>query len=509
MTVRRRLARGPRADPDLQVVGEAADGKAAIELCQTLRPDVVTLDMMLPVMSGLAATEYIMAYCPTPILIVSSSTNRGELFKTYEALAAGAVDVLEKPQADDPPGDWEAQLISAIKIVSRIRVITHVRGKLPRRWSGAAGHTAPVHAERPRIDRYRLIAIGLDRGAWGVWRMLRALPPDFPVPILLVIHIGEPFGGASPTGSTGRRRCASAREDGERCLRWDDPACYWRTGPAPGARHGRLPLLDAPERHSCRPSVDVLFESVAREIGDRTIGCLLTGMGKDGAAGLLDIRPRRRFGRWPRTRSRRSCSACRRRRSASAPPSTCCRSTSSRPPWPLWPAGCRGVDMKPRILVVDDSLTVRMDLLDAFESAGLTANVCGSVAEARAALARHTHARWSRNYFEDCIFAQWSSSAQAAVFYVAAASPAGIDRWQIVKNCIFYNDPKLPGDLASRSRQGSGGAERLFPAQELHLGRIHRGGIRFHFRACVLIDGGAPASNATISQTGIAVAPTA
>ena len=97
LTVRGRLAEMLAADPEIEVVGEAGDGKTAIELCETLRPDVVTMDMMLPVMSGLAATEYIMAHCPTPILIVSSSTNRGELFKTYEALAAGAVDVLEKP----------------------------------------------------------------------------------------------------------------------------------------------------------------------------------------------------------------------------------------------------------------------------------------------------------------------------------------------------------------------------------------------------------------------------
>ena len=70
------------------------------------------MDMMLPVMSGLAATEYIMAHCPTPILIVSSSTNRGELFKTYDALAAGAVDVLEKPRGDDVDGDWETRASS-------------------------------------------------------------------------------------------------------------------------------------------------------------------------------------------------------------------------------------------------------------------------------------------------------------------------------------------------------------------------------------------------------------
>src|SRR5688500_18692231 len=89
LTVRRHLCAVLAADPDLEVVGEATDGKRAIELCLQLRPDIVTMDMMMPVMTGLAATEYIMAHCPTPILVVSSSVNRMELFKTYDALAAG------------------------------------------------------------------------------------------------------------------------------------------------------------------------------------------------------------------------------------------------------------------------------------------------------------------------------------------------------------------------------------------------------------------------------------
>src|ERR1700742_971855 len=96
LTVRRYLVDVLSADPDFEVVGEAEDGKRAIDLCRTLRPDVITMDMMLPVMTGLAATEYIMAHNPTPIVIVSSSVNRGELFKTYEALPAGALDVFEK-----------------------------------------------------------------------------------------------------------------------------------------------------------------------------------------------------------------------------------------------------------------------------------------------------------------------------------------------------------------------------------------------------------------------------
>src|SRR5688572_16925715 len=130
LTIRKRLREVLASDPDIEVIGEANDGKCAIELCGELRPDMVSLDMMLPIMSGLAATEYIMAHCPTPILIVSSSINRGELFKTYDALAAGAVDVLEKPRGDEPDGVWEQKLIAAVKLVARIKVITHLRARL-------------------------------------------------------------------------------------------------------------------------------------------------------------------------------------------------------------------------------------------------------------------------------------------------------------------------------------------------------------------------------------------
>jgi two-component system chemotaxis response regulator CheB len=286
ITVRERLVEALSADPDLLVVGQADNGKTAIELCLNLRPDVVTLDMMLPIMTGLAATEYIMAHCPTPILIVSASTNRGELFRTYEALAAGALDVLEKPTGAEIGDAWERKLISTVKLISRIRVITHVRGKL----------SAPARPEtmlRGGDARCDLVAIGASTGGpAAILELLSALPSTFALPLLIVLHIGPAFAasladwldGLCPLG-------VSYATDGESL----PPVGRGRVILAPPDRHlvlrgGRLRLTSTPERHSCRPSVDELFESIAREAGDRSVACLLTGMGKDGAAGLLAIR---------------------------------------------------------------------------------------------------------------------------------------------------------------------------------------------------------------------------
>ena len=291
LTVRKLLCDTLAAAPDVVVVAEASNGQDAIQLCQSLRPDVITLDMHLPVMSGLSATEFIMAHCPTPILIVSASTNRGDLYKTYDALAAGAVDVLEKPRGDASDETWNERFLAAVRLVAKIRVITHPRGRLE------AARPRPSQLPRTRVDGgsplpLRILALGASTGGpSALVRVLRDVPPSLGLQVLLVLHIDEPFGAAFADWLS---------EQTEHRVRFavDGEPLEGSTGHvlmAPPGRHlsvlgSQLKLSNGPERHSCRPSIDVLFESLAEAAGARSGAALLTGMGRDGAAGLLALR---------------------------------------------------------------------------------------------------------------------------------------------------------------------------------------------------------------------------
>lgn len=295
VTVLRRLCEVVGADPGIEVVGRAQDGKRAIEMCAQLRPDVMSLDMMLPVMSGVAVTEYVMAHTPTPILIVSSSFNRGELFKTFDALAAGAVDVLEKPRGDEEEGVWEARYLASLKRVSRIKVITHPRYRLRELGNGSGNGSRPTMpeslvGENPWTPR--VIALGASTGGpSALVEVIRMIPANLALPVLVVLHIERPFAGFFAEwldGQTSHRVVYA--EDGELTGAANGRVVMAPPGFHLVVREGRFRLLLEPERHSCRPSIDVLFESLAAEYGRTALACLLTGMGRDGASGLLDIK---------------------------------------------------------------------------------------------------------------------------------------------------------------------------------------------------------------------------
>jgi two-component system, chemotaxis family, protein-glutamate methylesterase/glutaminase len=292
LTMRRRIFEVLAADPEIVVVGEASDGQGAIDMCAALRPDVVTLDMLLPVMNGLQATEHIMAHFPTPILVVSASTNRVDLFNTYDALSAGAIDVLEKPRGDEREGVWEERLRSMVRMVSRIPVITHPRARLAKlALTPASSAPAPVRSPAGPVQR-PVVALGASTGGPGALvDVLREVPVDLPAPIFVVLHIDEPFGAAFADwlGQHTRRKVAYGR-DKQLVAKLGSEVVMAPPGSHMLIRRGRLELSQGPERHSCRPSIDVLFESLARECEANTIACLLTGMGRDGAAGLLEVR---------------------------------------------------------------------------------------------------------------------------------------------------------------------------------------------------------------------------
>ena len=308
--LRTRMIDALSADPGIEVIGQAADGRSAIERCLELRPDVVTMDVILPVITALAVTEQLMQRCPTPILIISTATDPGELVDTFAALAAGAVDVLEKPRAggkDDV--DWNRRLVSTVKLVARIQVITHL-GKGAGRAAEPAepaelpvasmppprsaprshrSHVAPAHQRES--GAFSVVGIGASTGGpAAVATVLSALPKSFLLPVLLVLHVSDHFGPAIASwlnDVTGRR--VRLAESGEPVSALGGQVIMAPPGQHLAVRGGVLRLNQDPERHSCRPSVDVLFESLAYEFGPRVVACLLTGMGKDGAAGLLDV----------------------------------------------------------------------------------------------------------------------------------------------------------------------------------------------------------------------------
>lgn len=274
------------SDPAVEVVGAAADPYAAWEKIQRLRPDVLTLDVEMPRMDGLTFLERLMHVRPTPVVMVSSLTEKG-CQTTLRALELGAVDFVAKPRLDVAAGTVQL----AGEIVDKVRAAAGARLR-PRRANPAAGGAPP--APRAMIaTTHKVVAVGASTGGTEALRqLLSALPPDAPG-LVIVQHMPEGFtrSFAERLDSLCRIRVREA-QDGDRIL----PGHALL---APGNRHLEVArsgttfgvrVHDGEPVNRHRPSVDVLFASCARAMGSNAVGVILTGMGNDGARGLLEMR---------------------------------------------------------------------------------------------------------------------------------------------------------------------------------------------------------------------------
>jgi two-component system chemotaxis response regulator CheB len=284
--VRQILTRELDRDPGIEVVGAAGDPYIARDKIVRLSPDVITLDVEMPRMDGITFLKRLMQHFPLPVVIVSSLTPKGGEM-ALEALSAGAVDVLSKPGASYTVGDMATELIDKVKAAAAVRM-----EKIMTRGEGLA----PVRAKRPRALRRtsrKVVAIGASTGGTqALQRVLEELPPDSPG-ILVAQHMPEHF-----TSAFAQRLdavCAldvKEAEDGESVTPGKAliaPGNHHLLLARSGAHyHVRVKQGPLVSRH--RPSVDVLFRSVALHAGSNAVGVIMTGMGSDGAAGLKDMR---------------------------------------------------------------------------------------------------------------------------------------------------------------------------------------------------------------------------
>jgi two-component system chemotaxis response regulator CheB len=273
-------------DPGIEVVGTAPDPFVARDLLLEREPDVITLDLEMPRMDGITFLRKIMRYRPTPVIVVSSLTQAGGQL-AMEALAAGAVEVMCKPGAAYSVGDMTTDLVEKVKEVAATGVRTQA--------APPAAPGGPPQAALPALSRTtnQVLAIGASTGGTvAVERILASLPPNAPG-IVITQHMPELF-----TRFFANRLKSMSRLDAREAVDGDSVVPGVALV-APGNKHMLLKrsgarylveVKDGPRVNRHRPSVDVLFRSVARSAARNAIGVILTGMGGDGAQGLLAMR---------------------------------------------------------------------------------------------------------------------------------------------------------------------------------------------------------------------------
>lgn len=290
LLLRKAIARALSEDPDIEVVGAAKDAYEARELIKKFEPDVITLDIEMPGMNGLVFLRNLMRLHPMPVVMVSTHTTRGGE-ATLEALELGAFDVVAKPigGASLNVQGYGQEIIDKVKAAAR----APVKRLADQRAAGLLEGGSASTGGRKLADPSRVIAIGASTGGTEAVRVvLDALPADIPG-VVITQHIPGSFSTqfAERLNKSSRLRVKEA-EDGE-------PIKPGFAYIAPGHLHLlvtrsggtlRCTLSDAAPVSKHKPSVDVLFDSVAKAIGNRAVAVLMTGMGKDGAEGLLHLR---------------------------------------------------------------------------------------------------------------------------------------------------------------------------------------------------------------------------
>ncbi len=273
---------------DMQVIGRARDGREAVQLTQELNPDLVTMDIRMPIMDGFQATRLIMSIHAVPIVVISSSIDDEELKITFRAIEEGALAVLEKPLGLNHSG-FEAmrkEMVDTVRSMAEVKVVRrygHARkdGLSMLRAAAMMQHSKP----------YKIIAIGCSTGGpQALLTILSALPREFPIPIVVAQHISKGFvSGLVAWLQENVSLQVRLAVNGQKL---QPDTVYF----APDNYHllvernqdGLVARLSgAPVVNSFRPSATQLFKSVAETCKDRGVGVLLTGMGSDGAEGLL------------------------------------------------------------------------------------------------------------------------------------------------------------------------------------------------------------------------------
>ncbi len=296
------------SDPQLEVCGEARDGRDAVTQTEVLKPDVVSMDINMPHMDGLQATEIIMSGHPRPILIVSSESKEGAEV-TLKALQLGAIDFVAKPSGgiDLDMSSVREELCRKLKMAAKVRVVrTATRSKLqqevasslPRIEPGAKNSDNNLHEVRSAVNtaaraagKFPIVVLASSTGGPAtLMKFVPYFPKDFPGAVILVQHMPGNFTAqfSQQLGEVAQIRVKEA-EAGEIIVPGNLYVC-------PGSHHlrvsptGRVSLDDGPRISGYRPCADLTFESAAEYAGPMTIGVILTGMGNDGAKGVQTIR---------------------------------------------------------------------------------------------------------------------------------------------------------------------------------------------------------------------------